>query len=769
MKHKKNYYVILILQNLIILLLLLLSCDILHIASRSDYGNDDNDNDNNDPVAILSNLVISVGKLNPEFSSKNTEYSLTVESETDTIAITPMPKYKDSTITVNNKEIKSGTGSSSINLTMGDNTIKVKVKKDNEKKTYTINIIRKPDNSPPDPGNGGQLDLLNQSTSSITINWTKAKDNIDPPYELQYLVYYSEAGDISNIKKLETKGTPVDKYKPNITEKKIGGLKPETDYKINVLVKDTAGNKNCYVMKTISTDPLPLVEIQANKTETEEKTKDQVEITFERTDSTGDLTVNYEILGTASNEDYTTSSDLIGSIKIPDGKTKQNVTINIINDIQAEENETLIIKLKKNKYYKLTDSLNSIEISIKENPLIAHWNFNGKKDDQKDDKSGHGHNFVLYNKAELIIQDKRSSLSCNHMDGIPYADCGQVTLGNQFTIMGYLYVSGDMKPEIEQRCTILCSYEKIGSFIYGYQVSSVYKPNNSAYSCYIELLTFNGDYKVAESTPFSSSTYKWIHFALVVDKENKTGEIYINGFNKTNKETFDIRSDFSDMNPLRLGLNSKGTDSLWSEMADIRIYNYLLTQEEIENLVCIKAKIQNPIAIGSDDTEEYENGNIDTKSEDLELVNDEIGKDNQIVGLRFSDLNVPNMAFISATTIRFAVDEPKDVFTDLTIQCEDIDNSSVFKPTANNVSNRQTTTTTISWQPDSWTTEHESEITPDLSAIVQEVIDRDGWLTGNALTFIIKGTGKRTAESFEGAGDKVEYRPTLIIDYSVLK
>lgn len=40
--------------------------------------------------------------------------------------------------------------------------------------------------------------------------------------------------------------------------------------------------------------------------------------------------------------------------------------------------------------------------------------------------------------------------------------------------------------------------------------------------------------------------------------------------------------------------------------------------------------------------------------------------------------------------------------------------------------------------------------TPDLSSIVQEIMDRPGWSGGNSLVIIITGTGEWVAESYNG-------------------
>jgi hypothetical protein len=54
--------------------------------------------------------------------------------------------------------------------------------------------------------------------------------------------------------------------------------------------------------------------------------------------------------------------------------------------------------------------------------------------------------------------------------------------------------------------------------------------------------------------------------------------------------------------------------------------------------------------------------------------------------------------------------------------------------------------------------------TPSLTSIVQALVNRSGWASGNAMAFIITGTGHRTAEAYEGGAGiaallHVEYTP----------
>ena len=38
--------------------------------------------------------------------------------------------------------------------------------------------------------------------------------------------------------------------------------------------------------------------------------------------------------------------------------------------------------------------------------------------------------------------------------------------------------------------------------------------------------------------------------------------------------------------------------------------------------------------------------------------------------------------------------------------------------------------------------------------MLQQVVDRSGWASGNALVLLVTGTGERTAESFDGGTAK---------------
>ena len=108
--------------------------------------------------ANLSNLLVSAGTLNPDFSPTITDYTVTVANSVDTITFTPTAADSAATITVNGESVASGQPSSSISLSVGDNPIDIVVTAgDLTTKTYTVIVNR---NSPSsDNANLSQLDI----------------------------------------------------------------------------------------------------------------------------------------------------------------------------------------------------------------------------------------------------------------------------------------------------------------------------------------------------------------------------------------------------------------------------------------------------------------------------------------------------------------------------------------------------------------------------------------------------------------------------------
>ncbi len=111
------------------------------------------------------------------------------------------------------------------------------------------------DTTPPVAGNGGVLTFGSITETSITVNWTKATDNVTPQASLEYLVYYSQVCNLNTVVNIEANGTAVGTYTADIDTKTVTGLTHQKAYYFNVIVKDSAGNKRAYAMNSRLTLP----------------------------------------------------------------------------------------------------------------------------------------------------------------------------------------------------------------------------------------------------------------------------------------------------------------------------------------------------------------------------------------------------------------------------------------------------------------------------------------------------------------------------------
>ncbi|HZN38532.1 MAG TPA: hypothetical protein VFD82_06990 [Planctomycetota bacterium] len=177
----------------------------------------------------------------------------------------------------------------------------------------------------------------------------------------------------------------------------------------------------------------------------------------------------------------------------------------------------------------------------------------------------------------------------------------------------------------------------------------------------------------------------------------------------------------------------------------------------------VSTVVERPIATSDDDAEESATGTVNRGSSDLEMVLD--GSVNQVVGLRFQNLTVPPGAVITSAYVQFTTDEATSITTQLTIAGQASDNAPTFGSTASNISSRPRTTSTVAWAPVPWTTVGEAgpnQRTPNLASIVQQVVNRPGWSSGNAIVFVITGTGTRTASAYD---DNPALAARLIVNY----
>ena len=172
--------------------------------------------------------------------------------------------------------------------------------------------------------------------------------------------------------------------------------------------------------------------------------------------------------------------------------------------------------------------------------------------------------------------------------------------------------------------------------------------------------------------------------------------------------------------------------------------------------------VRSSVSVGSDDAEESATGSVSLSSSDLELVTD--GTSVQTVGLRFTGVQVPRGAHVTSASVQFQTDEVSADSAALSIAGQAADNPGTFAGATRNISSRPRTTAAVTWTPPAWSTvgaRGDAQRTPNLAPVAQELVNRAGWTSGNAMALVITGTGRRTAEAFEGGA-----APTLEITYT---
>lgn len=171
------------------------------------------------------------------------------------------------------------------------------------------------------------------------------------------------------------------------------------------------------------------------------------------------------------------------------------------------------------------------------------------------------------------------------------------------------------------------------------------------------------------------------------------------------------------------------------------------------------------IATGADDTEEWENGYVKDDSATLQLTFDTASTGHQVVGFRFANVEVPQGAVVLDAWIQFTARKKNNTAVDLTIQAVSSSAAPAFTRVRNSVSTLPLTTASVAWSPPAWNVTFERgplQESPNLSEVVTEVISRPDWESGNAMSFLITGTGVRVVSAFE---DGASNAATLYILY----
>ncbi|WP_432670352.1 choice-of-anchor D domain-containing protein [Flavobacterium sp. SM2513] len=176
-----------------------------------------------------------------------------------------------------------------------------------------------------------------------------------------------------------------------------------------------------------------------------------------------------------------------------------------------------------------------------------------------------------------------------------------------------------------------------------------------------------------------------------------------------------------------------------------------------------------PLASASESAEEAysTSGYVSTVSSDLELYYD--GSVEQVVGLRFTNVTLPQNAEITNAYIQFEVDENGNGDVTVNIKGDDTDSASALGSNGNfGLSTRAMTSANVNWSIPTWEGQvgqaGVSQRTPDVSAIITEITAREGWVLGNNIAFLFSGVS-RSDGAYREAASFSNGKPSLHIEY----
>lgn len=181
-----------------------------------------------------------------------------------------------------------------------------------------------------------------------------------------------------------------------------------------------------------------------------------------------------------------------------------------------------------------------------------------------------------------------------------------------------------------------------------------------------------------------------------------------------------------------------------------------------------------PILSDVQDVEERKSdGKIDNNDKNLDIVFEKpAGRPTreQLIGLRFEDIKIPKGARIDNAYIEFHAKNSDSGVTNVIVEVEASDDAPALSTTDYDVSSRTVSPINYMWDIPAWTKKNRYQ-SGDIKALIQTIVDRDGWDYSNAMMLRLRaGTGcvddtcKRRASSFRDGPAKA---PVLHVEYTL--
>ena len=149
---------------------------------------------------------------------------------------------------------------------------------------------------------------------------------------------------------------------------------------------------------------------------------------------------------------------------------------------------------------------------------------------------------------------------------------------------------------------------------------------------------------------------------------------------------------------------------------------------------------QGQVAASADDAHQFlDDGSVNNTSEQNAIGHSTTDNREVVTGVRFQGVTLAQGEHIQFARLRFVSRWYN--FGDLAVivRAHASDDAPAFTAATNNISERALTTASVPWVIPTWYSDQDDANTrsPDLSAIVQEIVNRAGWAPGNNIAFVI--------------------------------
>jgi len=158
------------------------------------------------------------------------------------------------------------------------------------------------------------------------------------------------------------------------------------------------------------------------------------------------------------------------------------------------------------------------------------------------------------------------------------------------------------------------------------------------------------------------------------------------------------------------------------------------------------------------------NGDAEEDGGSMNLGSSDLDFGDKMTGVIYESAVIPKDATIEEAYFELVSNGSYTSTTSITIYGEDVDNPVAFSTSTDDITDRTPTTATESWTMAYWSAADVTYKSPDISEIVQEIVNRSGWSSGNDINIITTQTsGNRGARSYNNSSSNA---PKLTVKYT---